>query len=76
MKKRISIKYPWSNRMPDEKKEIEKPKPSERFIYNEDDVAHIFRLGDIGTVFDTNENTEKSSILLKKLVPIKKNVIK
>jgi hypothetical protein len=62
--------------MPDKKEEIEKPKPSERFIYNEDDVAHIFRLGDIGTVFDKNENAKKSSILLKKLVPIKKNVIK
>jgi len=61
--------------MPEEK-EVEKLKPSERFIYNEEDVAHIFRLGDIGTVFDKNENTEKSSILLKKLVPIKKNVIK
>jgi hypothetical protein len=62
--------------MPDKKEETEKSKPSERFIYSEDDVAHIFRLGDIGTVFDKNENTKKSSILLKKLVPIKKNVIK
>jgi hypothetical protein len=62
--------------MPDEKQEQEKPKPSERFIYSEDDIAHLFRLGDTGTVFDKNENTEKSNILLKKLVPNKKKVIK
>jgi hypothetical protein len=62
--------------MPDKKEEVEKPKPSERFIYNEEDVAHIFRLGDTGTVFDKNENIEKSNILLKKLVPNKKKVIK
>lgn len=54
----------------------EKPKRVNRIIYSEDDVAHIFRLGDIGTVFDKNENTQKSSILLKKLIPINKNVIK
>jgi len=54
----------------------EKPKRVNRFIYSEDDVVHIFRLGDIGTVFDKNENTQKSSILLKKLIPINKNVIK
>jgi|694.fasta_scaffold133558_1 hypothetical protein len=62
--------------MPDKKEEVEKPKPSERFIYSEDDIAHLFRLGDVGTVFDKNENTEKSNILLKKLVPNKKKVIK
>lgn len=62
--------------MPDEKQEQEKPKRSQRFIYDEGDVVHIFRLGDIGTVFDKNENTEKSNILLKKLLQTKKNVIK
>jgi hypothetical protein len=62
--------------MPDEKeKETEKPKPSDRFLYNTEDVEHIFRLGDIGTVFQKKENTEKSSTLLKKLMPNKKNVI-
>ena len=61
--------------MPEEK-EVEKPKPSQRIIYDEEDVAHIFRLGDTGTIFDKNENTEKSNILLKKLVPNKKKVIK
>jgi hypothetical protein len=55
--------------MPDDKKE-EKPKRVERFIYSEDDVNHIFKLGKIGGVFDTEK--EKSDILLKKLVPNKK----
>jgi hypothetical protein len=62
--------------MPEEKEEKEQPKPSERFIYSEDDVAHIFRLGDIGTVFDKNENTKKTNILLKKLLPNKKKILK
>jgi hypothetical protein len=44
----------------------EKPKRVNRFIYSEDDVAHIFRLGDIGTVFDKKE--ENKVILLKKLL--------
>lgn len=54
----------------------EKPKRVERFIYSEDDVAHIFRLGVIGTVFDKNENVKKSNILLKKLIPSKKKLMK
>lgn len=61
--------------MPEEKKE-EEPKRVERFIYSEDDVDHIFRLGDIGTVFDTKENVEKSTTLLKKLIPNKKKLMK
>ena len=73
MKKKIFTIYRWSFQMPENE---EKPKRVNRFIYSEDDVAHIFRLGDIGTVFDKNENTQKSSILLKKLIPINKNVIK
>jgi hypothetical protein len=44
----------------------EKPKRVNRFIYSEDDVTHIFRLGDIGTVFDKKE--ENKVILLKKLL--------
>lgn len=63
--------------MPDEKeKQEEKPKPSDRFLYNAEDVEHIFRLGDIGTVFKKNENMEKSSTLLKKLIPTKKKMNK
>ena len=54
----------------------DKPKRVERFIYSEDDVAHIFRLGDIGTVFDKNENVKKSNMLLKKLIPGKKKLMK
>lgn len=54
----------------------DKPKRVERFIYSEDDVAHIFRLGDIGTVFDKNENVKKSNMLLKKLIPSKKKLTK
>lgn len=61
--------------MPEEKKE-EEPKRVERFIYSEDDVTHIFRLGDIGTVFNTKENVEKPITLLKKLIPNKKKLMK
>jgi hypothetical protein len=53
--------------MPDNKQE-EKPKRVERFIYSEDDVNHIFKLGKTGGVFDK----EKSNILLKNLVPTTK----
>lgn len=60
--------------MPDDKKE--KSKRVERFIYLEDDVAHIFRLGDIGGIFKKNENVEKSTTLLKKLIPNKKKLMK
>ncbi len=60
--------------MPDEKQE--EPKRVSRFIYSEDDVDHIFRLGDIGTVFNKNENVEKFTILLKKLIPNKKKLMK
>lgn len=62
--------------MPEEKKQEEKPKRVHRFIYSEDDVAHIFRLGDIGGVFDKNESVEKSTTLLKKLIPNKKKLMK
>lgn len=48
----------------------EKPKRVERFIYSEDDVAHIFRLGKTGGVFSQEEKNE--NILLKKLIPSKK----
>lgn len=65
--------YPWSFQMPENE---DKPKRVERFIYSEDDVAHIFRLGDIGTVFDKNENVKKSNMLLKKLIPSKKKLTK
>lgn len=61
--------------MPDTEQE-EKPKRVHRFIYSEDDIVHIFRLGDIGTVFDTNENVEKSTTLLKKFIPNKKKLRK
>ena len=61
--------------MPDDKQE-EKSKRVERFIYSEDDVAHIFRLGDIGTVFTKTENVKKSNTLLKKLIPTKKKLNK
>lgn len=48
----------------------EKSKRVERFIYSEDDVAHIFRLGKIGGIFKKDEENE--SISLKKLIPSKK----
>lgn len=54
--------------MPEEKKE-EKPKRVERFIYSEDDITHIFKLGKIGGVFSGKENEVKETILLKKLIP-------
>jgi hypothetical protein len=50
-------------------KERENKKPAHRFLYNEDDVAHIFRLGDIGTVFNKKEKPEDTSALLKKMIP-------
>lgn len=62
--------------MPEQKEQEEKPKRVERFIYSDDDVTHIFRLGDIGGVFDTNKNVEKSNTLLKKLIPNKKKLMK
>ena len=67
--------YRWSTQMPEEKKE-EKPKRVDRFIYSKEDTDHIFRLGDIGTVFSKNENVKKSFILLKKLIPNKKKLMK
>lgn len=68
--------YQWSTQMPDTKVKEQLPKRVDRFIYSEDDIDHIFRLGDIGTVFGKNENIEKSSILLKKLIPNKKKLNK
>lgn len=62
--------------MPEEKQKDKKAKRVERFIYSEDDVDHIFRLGDIGGVFDKNESVEKSTTLLKKLIPNKKKMMK
>jgi hypothetical protein len=44
-------------------------KPAHRFLYDEDDVAHIFRLGDIGTVFNKKQKPEDASTLLKKMIP-------
>ena len=59
--------------MPEDKKEkVEKPKPSERFFYNEEDVAHIFKLGKTGGVFDSITKKEKSNILLKNFISNKK----
>lgn len=57
--------------MPDEKKE-EKPKRVNRFIYSDDDVAHIFRLGDIGGVFKTEESTLKLESILNIVKKVKK----
>lgn len=61
--------------MPDEKKE-ESKKPAQRFIYDGEDAAHIFRLGDIGTVFDKTEKNESffslKSILKKITISNKK----
>lgn len=51
--------------MPDEKNE-KTPKRVDRFIYNKEDVKHIFRLGDIGGVFGKKD--ENTVILLKKLL--------
>lgn len=45
---------------------VEKPKRVDRFIYNEDDVKHIFKLGDIGGVF--GKKNESNVISLKKLM--------
>ena len=53
--------------MPEEKQK-ETPKRVERFIYSEDDINHIFKLGKTGTVFSGKENEVKEIILLKKLV--------
>lgn len=52
----------------------QKSKRVERFIYSEDDVAHIFRLGKLGGVFSKDE--QKENILLKKLIPSKKKLNK
>lgn len=57
--------------MPNNKQE-EKPKRVERFIYSEDDVNHIFKLGKTGGVFDVDKSKEKSNILLKNLIPTTK----
>ena len=53
--------------MPEEKQK-ETPKRVERFIYSEDDINHIFKLGKTGTVFSGKENEVKEIILLKKLI--------
>lgn len=61
--------------MPDEKKE-ESKKPAQRFIYNGEDAAHIFRLGDIGTVFNKNESIFSLRSILKKISISKKKLMK
>lgn len=62
--------------MPEKKDNQEKSKRVERFIYSEDDVEHIFRLGDIGGVFNTQEGMKKSNTLLKKLITNNKKMKK
>lgn len=49
-----------------ETKDDKTPKRVDRFVYNQEDVKHIFRLGDIGKVFGKKE--ENTVILLKKLL--------
>lgn len=61
--------------MPDEKKE-DKPKRVNRFIYSDDDVAHIFRLGDIGGVFKAEESTIKLESILDTVKKMKKKMMK
>jgi len=56
--------------MPEEKNEDQKPKRSNRFVYSEEDVNHIFKLGKTGGVFNSEEQNE--NILLKKLIPTSK----
>lgn len=55
----------WSIQMP-ETKDDKTPKRVDRFIYSQEDVKHIFRLGDIGGVFSKRD--ENTVILLKKLL--------
>lgn len=62
--------------MPEEKQQEEQPKRVERFIYSEEDIRHIFKLGNTGDIFGTNENIKNSTILLKKLIPNKKKLNK
>lgn len=59
----MRMMYRWSTQMADN---VEKPKRVDRFIYNEDDVKHIFKLGDIGGVF--GKKNESNVISLKKLM--------
>lgn len=58
--------------MTDEEKKEEKPKRVNRFIYSDDDIAHIFRLGDIGGVFKTEKSTLKLESILNNVKKIKK----
>ena len=53
--------------MPEEKNEDQKPKRSNRFVYSEEDVAHIFRLGKTGGVIkeETKEDEPISNISIK-----------
>jgi hypothetical protein len=60
--------------MTDEKNEDQKPKRSSRFVYSEEDVAHIFGLGKTGGVFKEETKEERVSSLLKKIQEIKKNL--
>lgn len=50
--------------MADEKKD--KQKRVDRFVYDAEDMKHIFRLGDIGGVFTKKE--ENTTVSLKKLL--------
>jgi hypothetical protein len=56
--------------MPENNKEEKSPKRVDRFIYSEEDVNHIFKLGKTGDVFNSEEQNE--NILLKKLIPTSK----
>jgi hypothetical protein len=55
-----------------DKKQEEKPKRVNRFIYSDDDVNHIFKLGKIGGVFNEDTTDTKSDILLKNLISVQK----
>ena len=41
--------------MPENNKEEKSPKRVDRFIYSEEDVNHIFKLGKTGGVFNSEE---------------------
>lgn len=70
------MKYRWSSQMPDEKKKEETPKRVNRFIYSDEDVNHIFRLGKTGGIFKEETKQQRVSSLLKKIQEIKKKMTK
>lgn len=62
--------------MPDKTNEKEQPKRVDRFVYSEEDVKHIFRLGKTGGVFEEETKEQRVSSLLKKIQEIKKKITK